>query len=101
MSWRRIYAIILRQIFLLKRSWGRIFSVFFWSTVEVLLWGMLTVYLNALGATEFNLVSALLGALIFWHFFLRTQQNVAFGFLEDIWARNVPNLFASPITTAE
>lgn len=85
----------------MKHSLGRIFSVFFWSTIEILVWGILTVYLDRVGGAEFNFVTVLLGALILWHFFMRAQQNVAFGFLEDVWTRNLPNLLASPITTAE
>ncbi len=101
MNLRRIIAIVLRQMFLLKRSLGRLFGVFYWPMMELFLWGVLTVYLNKVGGAAFNFVTVLLGALIFWDFFLRAQQSFSTSFLEDVWSRNLANLFASPLTIAE
>lgn len=101
MSFHRIFAIYLRQLFLIRRSLGRIFGIFYWSTVELLLWGVLTVYLNRAGNAEFNFVTVFLGALIFWDFFLRAQHGIATSFLEDVWSRNFANLFATPIRSGE
>lgn len=101
MSFTRVFAIFLRQAFLLRRSMGRLFGIFYWTTVELFLWGILTVYLNRIGNAEVNFVTMLLGALIFWDFFLRIQHGVATSFLEDVWSRNFANLFATPLEPGE
>src|SRR3989338_7914394 len=101
MNLHRIFAIFLRQVYLIRRSMGRIFGIFYWSSVELFLWGVLTVYLNHAGNAAFNFVTVFLGALIFWDFFLRAQHGIATSFLEDVWSRNFANLFATPIRAGE
>ncbi len=98
---KRIFAIFLRQIYLLRRTVHRMLALFYWPTVELFVWGFLTIYLNRIGAAEFNFIPILLGALIFWDFFSRAQQSVSVSFLEDIWSRNLGNVFASPIRPSE
>ena len=46
-------------------------------------------------------VTFLLGALILWDVLFRSQQGIAISFLEEIWARNLMNLFASPLRPSE
>lgn len=101
MNLHHILAIFIRQVFLIRRSLGRIFGIFYWSSVELFLWGVLTVYLNHAGNAPFNFVTVFLGALIFWDFFLRAQHGIATSFLEDVWSRNFANLFATPIRAGE
>lgn len=98
---QRIYAIFARQMYLERRSPHRALAMFYWPIMELFIWGLLTVYLNELGATQFNLVTVLLSALIFWNFFNRAQQAISVSFLEDVWVRNVGNVFASPIRPLE
>lgn len=97
----RVYAVFLRQMYLIRHSIARKFGIFYWSTVELVMWGFLTVYLNRVGAAEFNFVTVLLGGLIFWEFFHKSQQQVSVSYMEDMWSRNTTNLFASPLTVGE
>jgi len=46
-------------------------------------------------------VTFFLGALILWDVLFRAQQGIALSFLEEMWARNLMNLFASPLTLGE
>ncbi|RMF91902.1 MAG: ABC transporter permease [Nitrospinota bacterium] len=98
---RRIFAIFLRQFYLYRRSIHRVLGLFYWPTLELFLWGFLTVYLNRIGAANFDFVPLLLGGLIFWNLFNRAQQSVSISFLEDVWTRNLGNIFASPIRPLE
>lgn len=96
-----IWAIVLRQIYLMRSNYTRIISLFFWITVDILLWGFLTHYLNYINKSEVNFVNLLLGAVLFWDFFNRIMYGVVMGFLEDVWARSFVNLFCSPILLKE
>lgn len=99
MNYLHIYGIFLRNMMLLRRSFPRLFGLFYWVTVELFFWGFITVWVKDIAGdnTKVDFVLILLTALIFWDLFHRIQQSVSIGFLEDIWARNVMNIFASPI----
>lgn len=101
MNFLHIWAIILRQFYLLRSNFVRIVSLFLWITVDILLWGFLTRYLSYIDKGGFDFVKLLLGAVLFWDFFNRIMYGVTMGFLEDVWARNFLNLFCSPITIKE
>ncbi|MEK7615739.1 MAG: ABC transporter permease [Patescibacteria group bacterium] len=101
MSPRRIYSLFLRQVILNTQSYGRWFGLFYWPTIDLLVWGTLSVYLNQGVGTEFNVFGYLFGSIIFLNFVWRVQQGVAVSFLEDIWSQNFINLFASPLTLGE
>lgn len=103
MNTLRVSSIFLKNLYLLKRSFPRIMSLFYWVTVELLFWGFITVWLRDLVGPDpkVDIALMLLTALIFWDLFIRAQQSLSVLFLEDIWARNVINIFASPIRPGE
>ena len=99
MNWRRIGALALRYTFLYTRSVPRVAEMFFWPVMELLVWGFLTEYLRRNQAP--TAVTFLLGAMIFWDILYRAQQAVTISFLEDIWARNLLNIFIAPVRVSE
>lgn len=101
MSLRRTLAIVLRQIYLIRGSFPRIFPLFAWVAVDMVLWGFLTKYLNSVTSSGFNFVPVLLGAVLLWDFFIRIMQGVTMAFFEDVWSRNFLNIFATPLLISE
>lgn len=101
MSFIRIYAIVLRQFYLIRSSFSRFVSLFIWVAVDIVLWGFLTRYLNEVASAEFNFVPAMLGAILIWDFFIRIMHGVTMAFLEDVWSRNFLNIFSTPIRVGE
>src|SRR5271155_3540074 len=97
----RVAAIVLRQIFLMRGSPQRVLPIFAWVAVDILLWGFITRYLNAVGRSGFNFVPALLGAVLLWDFLTRVMQGVTMAFFEDVWSRNFLNFFATPLRISE
>jgi ABC-2 type transport system permease protein len=98
---RRIWGILLRHLYLLRHSFSRWLDLLYWPTVDLLLWGFITLYLQKEQSRDLNFGSLFLGALIFWNILIRAQQGLAVGFLEDIWARNLLHLFVSPLKVSE
>ena len=98
---RRVSAIVLRQAFLLRGSPARVLPLFAWVAIDIVLWGFITKYLNAIAGARLDFVPVLLGAVLLWDFFARVMQGVTMAFFEDVWSRNFLNVFATPITTAE
>ena len=103
MNHLHVFGIFLRNIYLLKRSIARVFSLLVWVTVELFLWGFITIWLRNLVSEEgkFDFVLLILSALVFWNLFVRAQQAFTISFLEEVWTRNIINIFAAPITQKE
>jgi len=101
MSLRRTFAIVLRQVYLIRGSFSRVFPLFAWVAIDIVLWGFLTHYLNTVASPGFNFVPALLGAVLLWDFFIRIMQGVTMAFFEDVWSRNFLNIFATPLLISE
>ncbi|MDD5680206.1 MAG: ABC transporter permease [Candidatus Omnitrophica bacterium] len=101
MSFYRTFAIVLRQLYLIRGSFSRVFPLFAWIGVDMILWGFLTKYLNTMAPAGFNFVPALLGAVLLWDFCIRVMQGVTMAFFEDVWSRNFLNIFATPLLVSE
>ena len=71
-----------------------------WVAIDIVLWGFITRYLNAVSGSGMNFVPTLLGGVLLWDFCTRIMQGVSTAFLEDVWSRNFLNLFASPLSIA-
>jgi len=98
---RRIAGVLLRQYYLVRGSLSRLFPLFVWVAVDMVLWGFITQYLDALTAAGTRFVPMLLGAVLLWDFQTRVMQGVTMAFFEDVWSRNFLNVFASPLTLPE
>ncbi|MEI6083665.1 MAG: ABC transporter permease [Verrucomicrobiota bacterium] len=101
MNWHRISALVLRYTFLYTRSLPRVFEIVFWPVMELMLWGMLTQYLQTGPYKLPAFINFLLGGMIFWDILYRSQQGTTISFLEDIWARNLINIFVAPVRVSE
>ncbi|WP_018291194.1 ABC transporter permease [Verrucomicrobium sp. 3C] len=97
----RIWALVLRYTYVYRRSAIRILEVFFWPAIDLLVWGFLTLYLQQRGRELPSGVAFLVGAVIFWDVIYRSQQGITLSFLEDIWSRNLLNLFSAPVRVTE
>lgn len=98
---RRTAALLLRQYYLMRGSPARVVPLFAWVAIDIVLWGFITRYLNAVSGAKFNFVPAILGAVLLWDFMARVMQGITTAFLEDVWSRNFLNLFASPLSVSE
>lgn len=101
MSIQRIWGLVLRHLFLLRRSFPRILEIFYWPLFDLLVWGFLSVYLARFQQNLPNFVLFFIGALILWDILFRSQAGISVSFLEDVWSKNLLNIFAGPVHTGE
>ena len=101
MNLSRVFAVVLRQYYLIRGSPSRILQLFMWVMIDMVLWGFITRYLNAFTQSGFDFVPALLGAVLLWDFLTRVMHGLTMSFFEDVWTRNFLNVFATPITISE
>src|SRR5581483_11200174 len=89
------------QFYLFRGSPVRILPTFAWVSIDIILWGFITRYLNAITSSSFNFVPSLLGAVLLWDFLVRVMHGLTTAFFEDVWSRNFLNMFATPLTVPE
>ena len=102
MSFTTIQALVMRYLYLYTRTPIRMVELLFWPLVHLLVWGYLTTFLQRHTGDTFPYeITFLIGAVILWDILFRAQQGVAIFFLEDVWSRNLLNIFAAPVTNAD
>jgi ABC-2 type transport system permease protein len=97
--WLRVSALLLRYLYLYRRSLPRAMELFFWPVMELLLWGFLSVYLSQYALPD--AVVYLIGATILWEVFYRAQMAITLSVSEEIWVRNIINVFVAPVSPFE
>jgi ABC-2 type transport system permease protein len=98
-SRRRVLGVVRRGAYSLLSNPPRLFELLFWPVLELVIWGFVALYLQVNGMHA--VVAALLGALLLWQLVARSQGDLALAFLEDVWSRNLLNVFVTPMSTAE
>jgi len=100
---RRISALVLRYAYLLMGSWVRVLELAYWPSVQIIIWGFIAKYFagqtNA-GWAE-STAGALLAAVLLWDILFRGQLGYTVSFMEELWARNLGQLFISPLRPYE
>lgn len=100
-SWRRVAAMILRYVFVFRRSWPRILELIYWPVMNMVVWGLITVFFVRHSSWVAQAVGVLITAVLLWDVLFRSNLGVALSFIEDMWARNLGQLFVSPLRSYE
>lgn len=103
-SLRRIGAMIARHVFLIRRSWPRLLSFAYYPVMQLLVWGFVTQYLGAQSASQGILQAVpgiLLTGVLLWDVLVRGELGLFLSFLEEMYSRNLGNLFVSPLRLHE
>lgn len=95
----RILAMVMRYMFIYKRSYIRIAELIFFPLMDLLVWGFVTLYLEQV--TQSKAVLFMLGGIILWDIFFRAQQAVGMSVLQEMWVGNTLNLFVAPVRSYE
>ncbi len=98
---RRVGAMILRYVYLIRGSWPRIVEMAYWPTVQMILWGFITLFLMGHSNFVAQAFGILLSGVLLWDVLFRGQLGVAMSFLEEMWSRNLGHLFVSPLRPYE
>lgn len=101
LSLGRIAAMSLRYFYLLRGSWPRIVELGYWPTMQMLIWGFLTEFLADHSEWFVRAGGILIAAVLLWDVMFRSNIGVAISFLEEMWSRNLGQLFASPLRPHE
>ena len=100
-SLRRIRAMLYRHACLLLGSWPRLLDLVYWPTVQMVLWGFITLFLAGQSGWVAQAAGVFLSAVLLWDALFRGQLGVSLCFLEELYARHLGHLFVSPLRPAE
>ncbi|MDF3075174.1 MAG: transporter permease [Alphaproteobacteria bacterium] len=100
-TWRRIYAMILRHLYILRGSWPRLLDLAYWPTVQMIMWGFMSQFLSGQMSYIAQAFGVLLSAVLLWDVLFRGQLAVSISFFEEMWSRNLGHLFVTPLRPGE
>lgn len=98
---RRVLAMVLRHLYLLRSSWPRVLELMYWPTVQMVLWGFITVFLAGHSSYIAQAPGVLISAVLLWDVLFRSQLGTSLIFMEEMWSRNLGHLFVSPLRPYE
>ncbi len=101
MKWHRIKAVMRRHLLVWPRNLDQITDTFWWPVMELVTWGLFSVYLTKNNISSPSLLTFLLGGVIFWGIITLSQQQTSLIFMRDAWDRNLLNIFSTPISIWE
>ena len=99
MSFERIGAVILQELYITARAVEVMVDLPFWSLITVVVFGFVTRFL----ATVMNPTVAqylYLGTLL-WEIIRVTQYSMSLGALWNVWSHNFSNMFITPLSMRE
>ena len=103
-SAQRIGAMLSRHFFLIRKSWPRLLSFAYYPVMQLLVWGFVTQYLGPQSASQGVLQAVpgiLLTGVLLWDVLVRGELGLFLSFLEEMYSRNLGNLFVSPLRLHE
>lgn len=100
-SFRRIGAVMLRHLYVLRSSWPRILEMAYWPTMQMIIWGFVSTFFYSQSSWVAQAFGVLIGGVMLWDVLFRGQLGFSLSFLEEMWAHNLANLYVSPLRPAE
>jgi ABC-2 type transport system permease protein len=101
MKIHRIYAMVLRYWYYLKHSLDRLSDMFYWPAMDLVIWGLTSRFFNENNTSSINIVFMVISGLLFWILIWRGQYEITVNFLDELWNKNLVNLFVSPLKLGE
>jgi ABC-2 type transport system permease protein len=92
---------VLRHVYILRGSWPRLLELAYWPTMQMIIWGFITLFLSTNSSWVANAFGVLLAAVLLWDVLFRGQLGFSLSFLEEMYSRNLGNLFVSPLRPIE
>lgn len=97
MSISRILGVFFRYFYVLKNSLMHFSDLFYWPLIDILLWGLTSLWIKSQDVHIQNLPLILMTALIFWQVSWRGSIDISISLLQELWQRNLVNFFSTPL----
>ncbi len=94
----RIKAIMKRHVLMMFRDFMRLTDQFYYPALDIVLFGFTAVWMQN-GQQDYSFM--LLSCLIFWQIASRAHMEIVINLLEELWSKNLINLFSTPLLFSE
>lgn len=101
MKIHRIHGIVIRHFFIFRKNLDHLTGVFYWPAINLLLWGLTSTYFESQLPRGSGIIFAIVSGIIFWLVVERANTDITFSILQELWDKNLINIFATPLTFAE
>jgi len=98
---RRVFAMIVRHLYVMRTSWPRVIEMAYWPTVQMVLWSFASAFFRGHSSWVAQAAGVLVGAVLLWEVLTRSNMGFAFSFIEEIWSRNLGHLYITPLRPIE
>ncbi|MCB2099400.1 MAG: ABC transporter permease [Rhodobacterales bacterium] len=98
---RRIMGVLLRHLYVLRSSWPRLLELAYWPTVQMIMWGFITLFFQSHSSWVAQAAGVLISAVLLWDVLFRANLGVSLTFMEEMWSRNLGQMFVSPLKPVE
>lgn len=101
MKLHRIIAVMFRHLYAFSRNFDRLTDSFYWPVLDIVLWGLTSVWVQKSQAPVSNFILVLLTGLVYWQIVWRANYEISVNLLEEFWNQNLVNLFSTPLRLSE
>lgn len=101
MNARRVFAMVLRHVYILRGSWTRVLEMAYWPAVNMVVWGFTSQFFRGHSDWVAQAAGVLVGAVLLWDVLFRGNLGVSLSFMEEMWSRNLGHLSVSPLRPHE
>ena len=99
LSWSRIWAVLLQEVYITARSVEVIVDLPFWSLVTAIVFGFVTLFLSTV--MDVTVAKYLYLGTLMWEVIRVTQYSMSLGALWNVWSHNFSNMFIAPLSMTE
>ncbi|MGR3973461.1 MAG: ABC transporter permease [Candidatus Rhabdochlamydia sp.] len=97
---RRCWGIFLHYFYLFAKL-EQIADLFYWPAIDIILWGLTTVWIGQKSGQPSNIALIVMTGLVFWQIVWRGNYEISINLLQEFWNRNLVNLFSTPLKLIE
>ncbi len=101
MRFYRVWAMVIRYLLTWFHNLNNFLDDALWPILDIILWGMTSIWIQENQDTIPESVFILLTCLVLWYVVQRANDAVSMNTLEELWERNLINLFSTPLTILE
>ena len=81
----RIQGLLLRYLYVLRSSWPRIIEISYWPTMQLIIWGFVSLHFGA-SQPEITASGILISVVLVWDSLFRSHVSYTLSFLEEMWS---------------
>jgi ABC-2 type transport system permease protein len=100
MNLQRIAAMIKRHNLITFRNPLRAFDLIYWPILDLVMWGFSSLTAQHV-SSQHDMLFSMLAAIVLWEIVIRVCMEISLNLIEEVWANNLINLWASPLTLSE